>query len=347
MQNPSEPTYRAALIGCGHMGTTIENTLGPGRIPLPYAHAASLQALQEVEFTAAADLDPERLEAVSERWGVPALYLDYREMLEKEQPDLVVIAGPSPLHAEMVMAAAGAGVKGILCEKPLATNLRDAGRMISSCQENDVVLSVNHLRRFEPFYRQARELIAEGEIGDPVSAVATWRGAMVFAGTHLFDAVNFLLGDPEVEWLTGDLDEGADEVVDPGGSAYVRYRNGVHAFMNADARNAVPIQIDVIGSEGKIVIGNYDLELWKRNEDSRFGELVQHPFPASIRMDGVGVTGLRELIYSVETGEENISSGRIARAALACCLAVHDSASHGNELIEFPYTNLDLDVPCR
>jgi len=190
-------------------------------------------------------------------------------------------------------------------------------------------------------------LIADDAIGDPVSVVATWRGFMIFAGTHLFDVVNFLLGDPEIEWLIGDLDEGAEDKLDPGGSAYVRYTNRVHAFMNADARNAVPIQVDVIGTDGKIVIGNYNLELWKRNRDSRFGELIQHPFPASVRMDGVGTTALRELIHCVETGEDSISNGPIARVALACCLAVHDSARQGNRLIKFPYTNLDLDVPCR
>jgi predicted dehydrogenase len=268
-------------------------------------------------------------------------------MLEEEQPELLVVAGPSPLHAEMVSAATECGVRGIFCEKPIATNLRDADRMIAACEAHGVKLVVNHLRRFEPFFVRARELIVDGAIGEPVSVVATWRGFMMFAGTHLFDTVSFFLGDPEIEWLIGDLDEGAEETFDPGGSAYVRYKHGVHAFINADARNAEPIQVDVIGTDGKIVIGNYRLELWKRNRESRFGELVCHPFPASMRMDGVGVSALRELIHCVETGEESISNGRVARVALACCLAVHDSARQGNRLIKFPYTNLDLDVPCR
>jgi predicted dehydrogenase len=268
-------------------------------------------------------------------------------MLEEELLDLLVVAGPSPLHAEMVIAATEANVRGILCEKPLATNLRDADRMIAACDENGVVLMVNHLRRFEPFYRQGHQLVLEGAIGEPVSVEATWRGFMLFAGTHLFDTVHFFLNDPDVEWLVGDLDKNAEEMTDPGGSAYVRYKTGAHAFMNADARNAVPIQVDVIGSDGKIVIGNYNLELWKRNYESRFGELVLHPFPSSLQMDGVGVMALRELIRCVETGEESISSGRIARTALACCLAVHDSTQQGNRRIDFPYENSELDIPCR
>jgi len=340
-------TYRAALIGCGNMGSTIEDGLGPGRIPLPYSHAPSLKAVNEIDFVAAADIDPDRLHAFEARWEVPGLYLDYQEMLEKEHPELLVVVGPSSLHAEMVVAAAEAGVRGVFCEKPLATNLRDADRMLAACEKHGVKLSVNHTRRFDPFHQQARELVAGGAIGEPVSAVATWRGCMMFAGTHLFDVVNFLLGDPEIEWLVGDLDRGAEDTFDPGGSAYVRYTNGAHAFMNADARNAVPIQVDVIGSDGKIVIGNYNLELWKRNSESRFRELIRHPFPQSMHMEGVGPTALRELIHCVETGVESISNGRVARVALACCLAVHDSARQGNRLMQFPYANLDFDVPCR
>ena len=347
MSNKQRQTYRAAQIGCGNVGSTIEDRLGPGRIPLPYSHARSLKSIPEIDFVAAADIDTERLQAFAARWEVPALYQNYREMLERERPELLVVAGPSPLHAEMVIAAAEAGVSGVFCEKPLATNLRDANRMIEACDQSGTKLSVNHLRRFEPFYRQARQLVADGVIGETVSAEATWRGAMLFAGTHLFDAVHYLLGDPQVEWLVGDLDQGADDKVDPGGSAYVRYSNGIHAFMNADARNAVPIQVDIIGTDGKIVIGNYNLELWKRNRESRYGELIRHPFPASIVMSGVGVTALKELIGSVESGGEGISSGRVAKVALTCCLAVHDSARQANRLIKFPFSNLDLDVSCR
>jgi hypothetical protein len=170
-------------------------------------------------------------------------------------------------------------------------------------------LIVNHSRRFDAFYRRALKLVTDGVIGE--------------------------------------LDAGASGTIDPGGSAYVRYKGGAHAFMNADARNAVPLQLDIIGSQGKIVIGNYNLELWKRNRESSLEELVCHQFPAWMAMDGVGVVALRDLIHYVETGEASISNGHVARAALGCCPAVHDSARQGNCLITFPYTNMDLDVACR
>lgn len=91
--------------------------------------------------------------------AVENLYLDYQGMLQEEPPDIVSLATPSSLHHRMTIAAARAGVKAILCEKPLAASLAKADEMIEVCKENYVKLMANHSFRFHPNMPKAKDLI--------------------------------------------------------------------------------------------------------------------------------------------------------------------------------------------
>src|SRR5262249_9220922 len=144
--------------------------------------------------------------------------------------------------------AAEAGVQGIYCEKPIATTLADADRMIAACRANGVVLSVDHTRRWRPIWHQVRNLIRSGDLGPLRRIVATLSGrrAMLFRnGTHLLDMVTFFAAAAPA-WLVAELDDehaaygqvyagdgGRDPARDPGASAYIHFQNGVRAFVNA------------------------------------------------------------------------------------------------------------------
>ena len=85
-------TYRAAVVGCGRMGSTIDDEhIGMAHYPWPWAHAPAIIEARATELVAAADIDRVKLDDFRRRWHVDALYLDYREMVEKEKPDLVAV----------------------------------------------------------------------------------------------------------------------------------------------------------------------------------------------------------------------------------------------------------------
>ena len=197
--------------------------------------------------TAVCDISQTALDRYVELWGPAATYTDFHQMLANEELDLVSIVTPDHLHAESFEAAADAGVKGIFCEKPIATTLEDADRMIAAAERTGVQTVVNHTRRFDPFYRQARWLIEQGTIGEIRSVLGTLSGerAMLFRnGTHLLDTIGYLLGD-EPAWTMALLDDrdtgygtvykgdgGRDPATDPGATAIIGYRNGVRALYN-------------------------------------------------------------------------------------------------------------------
>jgi predicted dehydrogenase len=92
-------------------------------------HALAMAESGEFAVTAVCDLDEELAAKVADQLGGGAVYADYAEMLERERPDVVAVATPNDSHARLTIAAAEAGVRGVCCEKPMATSMAE-GRAI-------------------------------------------------------------------------------------------------------------------------------------------------------------------------------------------------------------------------
>ena len=143
--------YRAGVIGCSGVGTR---------------HAMGLVKLPNVELVAGADLVRKTLNSFKEKFSEHSDsisgYTNYQEMLLQENLDIVTVATSDHRHTDPVVNAAAIGVKGIFCEKPLATRLIDADRMIEAVNENQVILSIDHTRRWQPLWVHTKELTLGG-----------------------------------------------------------------------------------------------------------------------------------------------------------------------------------------
>ncbi len=121
----------------------------------------------EVEIVALCDITPEALQGgLQVCGGATAGYSDYQRMLA-EHPDLdaVIVILPNYLHADYTVRALEAG-KHVLVEKPMATHLADADRMIEAARQKSLVLQVGQQSRYSAAYRRMAELIRQGAIGD-------------------------------------------------------------------------------------------------------------------------------------------------------------------------------------
>jgi len=180
---------KAAVVGCRRGG-------GLARL---------LNGLDEYELVAVCDLDQATAEAVAKETGNPRAYTQYLAMLPEVKPEVVVIATPNISHASMTRQAAEAGVKGVYCEKPMATCLADARAMVEACQERGVALAIGHQRRMSGVYRKMRQLIEEGTIGLVYLIRASCGGDLLTDGTHAVDSVLHLAGDANVKWAVGQV----------------------------------------------------------------------------------------------------------------------------------------------
>ena len=150
---------RCAIVGLTGIGTRHAlGMVGDERVILVagcddgYAQNNALSANGEAQATASEVGAAFKANYAQDYPGL-RIYANHKEMLEKESPlDIVTVGISDHRHAEVVVDAANAGVKGIFCEKPLATTMEDTDRMLEACERNNVVLSVDHTRRFLPIW---------------------------------------------------------------------------------------------------------------------------------------------------------------------------------------------------
>jgi 1,5-anhydro-D-fructose reductase (1,5-anhydro-D-mannitol-forming) len=212
-----------------------------------------------------------RADAFAARFGARRAYTRYEDMLRDPDVNVVAIHTPNALHAEQAIAAAGAG-KHVFCDKPLATNLADAERVLAACAKAGVKLGLNFHSRFMPSFIETRRIIAAGEIGDvrliqmeaspgvlPGGRQATWRvdsalaglGTTFSIGVHAYDILRYLLGS-EVESVSAffDTPRGIMEEIN---LSTLRFTNGVLAHVNVNEKAPFPHNDYVIhGSKGRI-----------------------------------------------------------------------------------------------
>ena len=310
-------TYRAALIGCGNIS---------GR------HARAYLEQGNVQLVAACDINPENLDKTCDQLNIPGRYASHQDLFEHESVvDLVSVCTYPKLHAEQTIAAANAGARGVLCEKPMCLSLDEADAMIHACRQNNTRLVIAHRHRQSPNFNRARNLIAEGAIGEPRLVWSYLTSCLVDNGTHIVDMMRYLLGDPEADWVMGQASRKRDthyqgSPAEESGMGLVAFKSGTRALLEMGEKTPEDgFRFRVLGSEGTIEAALDEVILTDTNGISRFREESKPGF----------VEQTRELIAWMEGGPEHRSSAEKGRAATELLVAMHESARIG-ELVELP-----------
>jgi predicted dehydrogenase len=184
-------------------------------------HIPCFQRNKKAALVAIADAVQETAERVGQEFGIPSVYCDYRDMLDKEVLDAVVVCTPNKYHAPVTIEALGRGLH-VLCEKPMALNADEGRAMLQAAHDAGKILSIGFHYRHKPNARAAKRIIEDGELGDiymvRVSAlrrrgIPSWGtftnkeiqggGALVDFGVHLLDLALWLMGSPRVQEVSG------------------------------------------------------------------------------------------------------------------------------------------------
>ncbi len=333
---------RAGVIGCG-VGSN---------------HAYAYQQHPAVDLVAICDVNPAIFEKVYASAGVEKgsvrEYTDYKEMLRQEKLDLISVATPDQYHAGPVTDAAAAGVKGILCEKPLASSLADADRMIGAVERYGTKMLVDHTRNFDAAYVEVRNRVRAGEIGTLTRIVAYLGGkrAMLFRNaTHLLGSVCFY-AESSPTWVIAALDEGFEKygleykgeggknpALDPGVTLIINFANGVRALVMGSKRTpATGVQVDLLGTRGRITVGDAETRAWESAEEE--GPLRPRAVTWRQGIDnGLGkrlVPAVDHLIDMVRKNVPADSPPRAARDVLELMLGALRSQAEGMVPIRLP-----------
>lgn len=268
---------RVGLIGAGRIGRLHASNL-TSRLPM-----AQLEAI--------ADVDLEAAQTLAEKSDVGFVTEDYRELLERDDIDAVVICSSTDTHAEISQDAARAGLH-IFCEKPIDLDLARIDETLEEVERAGVKFQVGFNRRFDPNFKRVREAVAEGRVGTPEILRITSRdpepppldyvrasgGIFLDMTIHDFDMARFLIGgEVDTVYATGKVrvDPAIGEAGDVDTAVItLEFENDVVGTID-NSRRAVygyDQRVEVFGSDGVVKVGNETPDRHVvLNEDGRHG----------------------------------------------------------------------------
>jgi predicted dehydrogenase len=321
--------YRVGIVGCGRMAGSIDDeVIGYDACILPYSHAAAYSAIGRTRLVAAADIDPQKLTTFCQRWKVPSQYSDYREMIEREQLDMLSVTTPATARHEIVTFAARRGVEGIYCEKAMCCSMSQADDIVESCRSNNVKLNVGTLRRFHPGYQMMEELVGSGKMGEPKVAIAYSTGQLMHTHSHTVDTVRFLLGDPKLNYVQGSIaDAEHDEAKnaldrDPSLVAgYASLADDKHAFF-VPSPGLYEFEVDCTGGVVRVFDNGIEFRMRVlKGPSDRWGLHVPADFPPFVRVSPT-VRCIGNLIDAMEMGGDTRCNPSVGRDGMEMCLGM-------------------------
>lgn len=199
---------KIAIIGVGGIATG--------------AHLPGYAKMDNVEIVAVCDIISERAKAVAEKYCIPGVYTDYKDVLKIESLDAVDICTPNYLHATIACEALKAGLH-VFCEKPDAVSIAEAERMKTAAERSGKVLMVMRNNRYWPTSRFLRRYIEDGKMGEIYAARCGWQrrrgipgrggwfttkalsggGPLIDLGVHMIDLAIWLMGNPTPVAVSG------------------------------------------------------------------------------------------------------------------------------------------------
>lgn len=360
---------RVAMVGCGRMAGFIDEEVKHyPAVKLPFSHAAAYDRCPDTEIVAACATKTSSTERFCRKWNVPRSYLDYREMIEKEKPDIVSVTTHAELHAPVTVFAAEHGVKAVYCEKPVALSLEEADHAVQVCKKRGVHLLIGHLRRYHATFQAAKEYIHSGKMGKPVAVNTIHTGELFHTGTHNLDLLNMMSGS-QPHFVQACLDrENGDPMPhviehDVSGVGFIRYKNGVIAYVHARGSRPPVYDLEFICEDGMIKVYNNGVDwelrrfhIFKREHTPGAPEWKEVPpvsiskkeeLPFSTDFKSMTLAAVQDLVHAIRTGEPVKSSGEEARDALQLGIAFIQSENVNGARIYLPVEDRSQIVKAR
>jgi predicted dehydrogenase len=321
-------------------------------------HARALDGLEGVNLVAVSESREATGRALAEAHGAN-WHAELEELIARSDVDVVLLCTPSGLHAEGAVAAALAG-KHVITEKPMATTLDDADRMIGACREAGVALAVIFQYRFNRDALRLKRAVEAGLLGRPVFGNAfvhwhrtqdyyeerggwrgTWAldggGALMNQSIHAVDLLQWMLGPVEslsayAETLTHDIE--AEDTA----TASLRFANGALGAIQGttSAYQDRPARIEIVGTEGSATLEGPRLSTWEpAREKGLLSSRELEELPEASETEPLGAAHrrqLRDILGALREGRRPPVPGEEARRALEIILSIYRAAVSGERI---------------
>ena len=321
--------YRAAIVGAGSIGN---------------AHMEGYRLIEGIDVVAVVDPYEPARKTYIDQYEIPNGYSNVLEMLEQEKPDIVSVCTWHLLHSKQTIEIANSpGIKGIICEKPMAISMGEAKQMMERSDSNGVKLVIAHQRRFTPGWEKAREMVNEGLIGNPIRAELRVKDGLLNWGTHSIDGARFILNDPQAQWVIGSIDRHTnryerDVPIEDASIGLIHLESNTQIFIQSDLWdiNSDAGKFFIYGTDGMINITETKIQLFNSTTNGWKNirlKISKNDIPIG---GNTNASQVRELIHWIEGGAEHRGSAKRALDTLEIIMAIYESARR-NQVITLPF----------
>lgn len=332
-----------ALIGCGRISAN---------------HVVAAQN-NHLEIVAVCDLVESNMEDKILKFKLPETvkqYIDYKELLANEKPDLVAVATESGKHAQIAIDCIEAGCN-VIIEKPIALSIEDADKIIEAAEKYNVKVCACHQNRFNKSIQKIHEAVEMRRFGKILYGTAhirwardheyydraAWRGtweqdggALMNQCIHDIDLLRWLMGD-EIDEVVGMTDRLKHDYIEAEdlGIALIKFKNGAYGIIEGTT-DVYPKNLEetlyIFGEKGTVKAGGEAVNLI---EEWRFSDYLDEPekvkeeyseIPPNVY--GFGHTKLyKNVIEAITEDKQPLVDARAGKRALELVLAIYKSAA--------------------
>jgi predicted dehydrogenase len=275
------------LVGLGRIGSGLEEDALREK---PCTHTGAIVQNNDAILWGGCDIDIQKCQSFSEKWNCTSVFTNLDKMLVERKPDVLVIATPPETHLEIIEQAIFYKIKVIICEKPLASKINDARKIVRLAHTHKLKILTNHERRYSLDYIQVKNHVECKKFGELLSIVARlYMGEtrdldhiLLHDGTHLIDILQFMTSLPlkKVSSQRYKIEQSESILV----SAIVS-RNKNKDMLPilievGNGRNFVVFELDLVFSKGRIRIGN-----------GLYEEYQSQPSPYYEKMNSLALNG--------------------------------------------------------
>ena len=257
------PSFRTVLFGFGKIGGDYATDPLTARHYSYATHAQALDAHPDFDWGAVVDSSEEALEKAVQRWKIPIVASDAKELAEIYKPEVAVIATP-PLD-RIALIDQLPTLRAVLVEKPLGMTTSEEENFLQACRQRDILVQVNYWRRADTTFRALADGKLNDLIGTPQAVFGVYGNGLLNNGAHLIDFTRMLFGEVEkvqavcgceptsAEPLPGDVDLPFN----------LRTTNGLMFSMHPiEFSQYREIGLDIWGRRGRLTILNEGLRIF-------------------------------------------------------------------------------------
>ncbi|WP_101842472.1 Gfo/Idh/MocA family protein [Halobacillus sp. Marseille-P3879] len=334
-----------AIVGCGRIAKK---------------HVEAIKSTEGAELVSLCDVDIDRLNKMASENNIERIYTSIDEMVKDSHIDVVNICTPNAVHADNAIEAIEAG-KHVMIEKPIATCLEDADRILEAAKRNGVKATAVHQNRFNEAIQKTRKACEEGKFGEMSHGVASirwnrnmgyykqdsWRGTVEHQDgvlmnqcIHNIDLLIWMMGP--VKSVTGKtVTRFRDIEMEDVGSAILEFENGAIGIIEG-AGTIYPTNLEetlnLFGSKGTACVGGIavnKIENWRFTDDFQEEESnlleQQHDNPPTVYGFGHQLI-IEDMVDSINSNREPYITLEDGRNAIEVVLAIYKSSQLGQSI---------------